>query len=279
MAASTDEKAWDRSYEYLRWWADEALFRIRTGREDMPSTQQLREVFESDNPACSIIETQATAYKDGLSLRPVIGLKTKKWPTEATSFRYVLPAHFAIIRALELVPGARIYLEGDRNIARDRINGVCRPQDELIFNLKLRIPKTRGKNGIDTKIDRILFNVDARTCLYARRTGDHHFILPSGSVPITARIRKGRYSDRRLVIRSVKQRMRLRPRSAPFAGVVGLLEQLFLVSDKLHWSELIDRLPKDKADRQLDLGAENFRRAQIAKSPSWQGLAPMILSD
>jgi len=278
VAISSHEKAWGRSFEYLRSWADEAIYRIRTNRHDLPSTQQLRDLFEADNPFCSIILTKVTSYDDGSQKRSVIGLKTKKWPAEAKTFRHVLPAHFAIIRALELVHGARIYLEGDRNMARDRRKGVHRSRAELIFDLKLSIPKTRGTARIETKIDRILFNVDAHTSLYARRTGDHHFILPSGSVPIAARIRDGRYTDRQRVLRSVKERMRLKSQSEPFASVVGLLQDLFFISDELHWSELIDRLPKDKAYRQRDF-ANGFRRLQIAKHPTWQGLAPMLIRD
>jgi hypothetical protein len=272
MKASAVDDRMEESFANIRWWADEAIYRIRSGRTDMPSTDILRQNPVGEHSCCSIVETCAEVHDDGRHKRIVIGIKTKRWPDEATRFRYVLPAHFAILRAIELVPGMSIFLANDRNKARDAAQGVRRSQDEMIYNLTLSVARGSLKIIGRTELDRILFNIDPFTTLYARRSGDHHYILPSGAVPITTRIRKRPYSDQRAFLLAVRSMMLKKGRSLPFSrqDIHGLLKNLFVISDELHWSELIDRLPADERRRNRDFVFDGVRRRELARNPIQQ---------
>jgi hypothetical protein len=255
------------AFRRLREWANAARLRVQSNRTDLPSTKPLREtLLPEDHPRCSIIEAGIGYHMHKSRRRLLVGFKTRDWPDHATSFRYVLPVHFAVLRTMELVPGVRLFLSGDRNLARDLLRGVKRPQNQLIYDMKLSAPKAKGRRAIDIKVDRILFNVDGRTSIYARRTGDHHHIVPEGSVPITTRVRKQPLWDQRAILRAVGELIaRNRRGECPVAAeaIKELLEDLFTIADELHWSELIDRRPEDMLyDRGSVLG-QNIRSSIV----------------
>jgi hypothetical protein len=263
VAQSLSEEA----FGSIRAWTDEAKKRIQVGQLDLPSAKALRKLLPVNHPRCSIVET-IPGYEVSNG-RSVIGFKTRVWPKEATKPRYVLVVHFVVLRALELVPGIKVFLAGDRNKGRDAADGVSRPQEQMIFNLTVSIAKHKMRVLGQTKLDRILFNVDKDTSLYARRKGDHHYIVPSGSIPIAARIRKRPYSDQEALLRAVRAMIERPQRLPPPCSaneMLDVLMDLFAIGDELHWGELDDRLPRD----------ENYRR-RVPRDDSGEPLELLLL--
>lgn len=232
------------AFQAIRSWANSAECKLKRGTKRLPNTSALRRLFSKSHPSQSITSAKSKHYGG----RQIIAFRTKQWPRLADRARRVWPAHFAILRALELVPGMRIFLNNDRN-------GKTTDPAKMIFNLSLRITQSKAKKlrifGV-TKLDRILFNVGRHAKIYERRGGNHQEIIPAHSVPI--RSRPGKLTDRSSVIRAAEKLIGDNNRYLlPFTSeeMRSLLEDLFAISDTLHWDELLDRLPQDQLHKDL----------------------------
>lgn len=160
--------------------------------------------------------------------------------------RHALPVHFAILRALEIAPGMKLYLQDDAHKARDKIKGQLREDSDLIYHLTLEWLGAEGKNK-RAKVDRILFNAPPNASIHERRTGDHHFIIPSNFVLL--RIRKAEdLMTQESFLRSIAVAPRSPSKRADFSNdeFINLLGDLFALADKWHWGELVDRTNEDQ---------------------------------
>jgi hypothetical protein len=157
------------------------------------------------------------------------------------------------MRALEMVPSMAVTLADDKHRAQDKKTKRIRSEAEMIFSLSLKVRPKRAKAlGIMkmTKLDRIFFNASLNARLYERRTGDYRFIVPSGSVPIRSRASADYIGQNAVLDAAYKLIMAEPPGSLPFKAnkMVALLRDLFTISDKWHWDELIDRVKADESD-------------------------------
>lgn len=163
--------------------------------------------------------------------------------------RHLLPAHFAVLRLLEVIPGLTLLLRDDQHRSQDVKTGRVRSEDEMIFNLAMKTSARKASRLRIlqvTKLDRVLFDVNSDTRLYERRSGDHHYILPSCYVPI--RFRGAPLHTQPDLVRAVKALVDDQPDGSlgkSSSEIVDLLKTLLAVGNDRHWNELIDRLPGD----------------------------------
>jgi hypothetical protein len=222
----------------LKHWASEAK---RKSPSAPPSLRPI--LFPLSNERTRSIDSAALAK---FNSKTVVAFEIRGEGEVGIKTRHVLPVHFAILRALELVPGLRLYLQDDAHKTYDKAKGRSRTKSELIYHLKLRCKKLAGKIT-QTKVDRILFNAPPDASLHERRTGDYRYIVPSGFVPL--RIRKaGDVITQESLTSAVAALITASVKSTPFAKneFVKLLNDLFAIGDKWHWKELIDRTEEDK---------------------------------
>lgn len=231
------------AFRGLRDWTSKAKEGLGRDTARLPPIRPLLKPLPKGHPQQSIVRAKAKHQKG----RSLVAFKTRRWPAYATRDRRIKPVHFAILRALELVPGMRVFLNGNRKPSVTKAS-------EMIFNLSLGISPTKARRlrtFQTTKLDRILFNVGRYAMIYERRLGDHIDIIPCRSVPIRCRPRK--LIDQYSVVRAVERLVSDFGSELPFTAwdMRELLEDLFAISDHLHWDELIDRLPSDELHRNL----------------------------
>ncbi|HRF07567.1 MAG TPA: hypothetical protein PL193_02830 [Xanthobacteraceae bacterium] len=160
--------------------------------------------------------------------------------------RHVLPVHFAILRALEMVPGMKLTLGDDTHKAQDKAKGQPRENSELIYHLVL-IWRRANKSKKRVKVDRVLFNAPPNASIHERRTGDHHFIIPSNFVLL--RIRRAEdLMTQESFLRAAEVALESSSSSVDFSKeeFINLLGNLFALGDKWHWKELRDRTSEDQ---------------------------------
>jgi hypothetical protein len=234
----------DSAFRALSSWSKNAEDNMRRGIKRLPKTNGIRRLLSSRHPQHSISRAQAKHRKGSLH----IVIRTKRWPAHASRGRSVNPAHFAILRALELIPGMRVALGGNRKPK------VTDPK-QMIFNLSLSISKSKAKRAgtfQTTQLERILFNAGPRAKTYERRYGDYARIVPERWVLI--RSRPGRHICRNRLLDAAWKLVSLcDPTKVPFSPyeMCRLLEDLFAIADVLHWDDLVDRLPEDELHRSL----------------------------
>jgi hypothetical protein len=148
-------------------------------------------------------------------------------PDATTVSRYMLPAHAATARALEL-SGGRIAL----------ILGSGGAINKAYFDLTI--------GDMRTNLHRILFGVTSTGRLWERKAGrlweerkgdSHRYVVPSA-------YRQGPGSSREIVLDELAMLHRDNHAgggSANSAEAVGLLIDLFAISDIWHWDELAGR--------------------------------------
>ncbi|WP_342714101.1 hypothetical protein [Bradyrhizobium sp. B039] len=206
-----------------------------------PDVQPLRYLLPQARRSILGVDASLSEYQG----QAVIGFGITGGANVGTKTRYVLPIHFAILRAFELVPGVTVRLNDDAHISRDRKRGITRSDDELIFNLGIRLKATVAKVlGLPkrSKLDRILFSAPPDAILHPRRTGDHHYVVPSGYVPI--RNRHEGFQTQETWIAGIERIIR-NPASSELGELPDTLRSLFMTAESWHWSELVDRLPCD----------------------------------
>lgn len=181
--------------------------------------------------------------------RTVIAFEVNGGKRVGVRKRHLLPAHFAVLRLLEIIPGMSLLLRDDQHRGQDLTTGRVRSEDEMIFNLAISISKPKAARlGIlrATKLDRVLFDVSADTRLYERRSGDHRYITPSNFVPI--RFRGEALRTQSDLVRAVESLVYDAPEEFSDRSpreIIDLLKSLLAIGNDLHWNELIDRLPDD----------------------------------
>lgn len=152
--------------------------------------------------------------------RPLIELTTLA-PDNATMVnRYMLPAHAATTRALELA-GGRIAL----------ILGSGGAIHKAYFDLVIC--------GIRTNLHRILFGLTSTGRLWEMNESvdQHRYITPSA-------YKLGQGTSREVVLHAIEERNARRRSIGPWAEgsrPVQLLIDLFAISDIWHWDELVGR--------------------------------------
>ncbi|XIA63353.1 hypothetical protein ACFIOY_29880 [Bradyrhizobium sp. TZ2] len=206
-----------------------------------PDHSSLRFLLLKQRRSIVGVDAEMSSY-DG---QPVVGFQIQGEGAIGIKTRYVLPVHFAIMRSLELVPGISMRLNDDAHKAHHRRQGNERSDEELIYALGIHSSALLAReSGLPkrSRLDRILFNAAPDAALYPRRTGDHHYVVPSGSVPLRTRLRYAQTQETWL--EAVENSIR-KAELPDLQALPNVLRMLFATADRWHRDELIDRLPDD----------------------------------
>jgi hypothetical protein len=226
------------AFQKIKSWATQAE---KVEAANYPDVQPLQYLLPKVRRSILGVDASLSEYQK----QAVIGFEITGGANVGTKTRYVLPIHFAIMRAFELVPGLTIRLNDDAHISQDRKRGIKRSDNDLIFNLGIRLNATLAKElGLPkrSKLDRILFSASSDAILHPRRTGDHHYVVPSGYVPI--RNRQEGFQTPETWLSGIRRIVR-KHAAEELRGLPDALSSLFVTAERWHWSELIDRLPND----------------------------------
>lgn len=221
-------------------WASAA--KRNASSSSFPSLEPLRYLLDKPNPSILGIDPGVTT----LSGQVVIGLRllgARSVGNERT--RYVLPIHFAMIRAFEIIPGARIKLDADSHAGDRAKRNVQRPQEKLIYPMNIHLPPAFAKS-LDirgaSRLDRILHNAPPDARLHSKRTGNFRLFAPSESVlleyrgdPLLTQHDWLRFTALALEKGGHKE----------LQNLTDVLRSLFVTADRWHWDELDGRLESD----------------------------------
>jgi hypothetical protein len=227
------------AFDAVRGWATKAAH-ITTSSEH-PSLDQLRFVIEKRRRSIVHVDDEIASYHG----RSVIGFQLVGEGNVGNRTRHVLPVHFVIMRLLELVPGISMRLNDDSHRKHFNQQGIDRPDEDLIYTLGIYFAESLAKEfGLPkrSRLDRVLFNAPPDTKLNPRRTGDHHFVVPSGSVLM--RVRRGQAQTQETWLKVVASSIR-KAKLDELRELPEILRLLFVVADRWHWDELLDRLDDD----------------------------------
>jgi len=212
------------------------------GSSNAPDLEPLRYLLDTRRPSILGVDLELLAHKG----QALVGFRLTQSETIGDQkTRYVLPIHFAIMRAFEVIPGIRLRLDGDSHEGDRAKRKVQRREEKLIYPMNIYLPAALAqKLGIkgQSRLDRILFNAPPDARLHPKRTGHHRVFVPSESVLLE-------YRGEPLQTQETWLRLaKLALTDGQHDGLRGLptvLQSLFVTAERWHREELDGRLDDD----------------------------------
>jgi hypothetical protein len=228
MLADKADNPIQASFDDLRKWANEANLRSGDNPPDFQHPMVLPEGTRR-----SIISAKPANRSDRklVAFRVLTNVETRE-P------RHVLPVHYAIMRALELVPGMLLRMI-DKSAGKDRL------VDERIYNVMLIIPdgtqrklKQHGHKTFNkVSIMRVLFAAPPDAELHEIYRSDYHLIVP-GNYVLTKLHSKDDVIGQQSVLDAVRKLFKISTNGLNAEEMAALLVDLFKLGQKWHGAEL-----------------------------------------
>jgi len=221
-------------------WSEKAMH--SKGSSDAPDLEPLRYLLDIRRRSILGVDSEVTTH-NGQALVGFRLAQSERISDQKT--RYVLPVHFAMMRAFELIPGIRLKLDGDSHEGQRAKRNIRRQEEKLIYPMNIYLPAALAqKLGIKgrSRLDRVLFNAPPDARLHSKRTGHHRMFIPSESVLLE-------YRGEPLQTQETWLRLaKLALTDGQHDGLRGLptvLQSLFVTAERWHREELDGRLDDD----------------------------------
>jgi hypothetical protein len=246
----TREQTHDRAiFDAIKDWTVKAE---AANSQEPPDLKPLLDALDEGPPRCFWHDGQTEDHRK----RPVIAFGTGKKTSVNSSRRYVLPLHFAMMSALELIPYVSLT---KKNKQPER-----KKDDQIhVFNLTVNREKKKNKHKTfsTTSIFRILFNAPMDASIRERRGKDFHFVIPDNFILERYRSQTSRdNTTQRNVLDAAKKLVGDPPFHSPWRHpfnadeMIAVLRSLFMIGDEWYWGDLLDRLPLDHSTPDFSYG-------------------------